>query len=181
MKYQNPVYRILVALWWLLLAPAAHSQLRIEIIGGGANQVPIAIAPFKAESALPQKVTDVIAADLYRSGLFKIVDSGGLTAIPSEPAEVQYPAWNARGAEVLVIGSVSTLSSGYWDVRFRLMDVLKQTQLTGFAYQVTAPQLRNTAHKIADAMPRRIASCVRPDGSSRGCGNTRRRRRRRPA
>jgi TolB protein len=143
---------MLFALLWGLLTPAAHSQLRIEIIGGGANQIPIAIAPFKAENTLPQQITNIVAADLTRSGLFRIVDSGGLAAIPSDPAEVQYPAWTARGAEALVIGAVSPLSDGRWDVRFRLMDVVKQSQLTGFAYQVATQQLRNTAHKIADAI-----------------------------
>ncbi len=150
---RHKLFRIfLLALLWLSLTPVAHSQLRIEIIGGGANQVPIAIAPFRAEATLPQQVTSIIAADLHRSGLFKIVDSGGLTSIPAEPADVQYPVWTARGAEALVIGVVSPLPNGYWDVRFRLLDVVKQTQLTGFAYQVTQQQLRNTAHKIADSI-----------------------------
>ncbi len=160
MKIHNPIRIVLLVLLWLSLTPAAHSQLRIEIIGGGANQVPIAIAPFKGEETLPQKVTAVVAADLVRSGLFKIVDSGGLTVIPAEPAEVQYPVWTARGADALVIGSVSPLPNGYWDVRFRLLDVAKQTQLTGFAYQVTTQQLRNTAHKIADAIYEKLMGDV---------------------
>ena len=160
MKINNPFRIVLFVLLWLTLAPVAHSQLRIEIIGGGANQVPIAIAPFKAEETLPQKVTTVVVADLVRSGLFRIVDSGGLTAIPAEPAEVQYPVWTARGADALVIGSVSPLPNGYWDVRFRLLDVAKQVQLTGFAYQVTPQQLRNTAHKIADAIYEKLTGDV---------------------
>jgi TolB protein len=152
MKTNNPFRFFLFSLLWLLVTPAAYAQLKIEIIGFGSTQFPIAIAPFKAEGTLPQKVTDIVAADLYRSGFFKIVDSGGLTAVPAEPADVQYPVWRARGADVLVIGAVSALPNGYWDVRFRLLDVGKQAQLTGFAYQVTAAQLRNTAHKIADAI-----------------------------
>ena len=160
MKYRNPVRFVLFTLLWLVLAPAAHSQLKIEIIGGGASQVPIAIAPFKAEESLPQQATGIVAADLHRSGLFRIVDSGGLTSIPAEPAEVQYPVWSARGAEALVIGAVSPLANGNWDVRFRLMDVVKQTQLTGFAYQVAAQQLRNTAHRIADAIYEKLTGDV---------------------
>jgi len=160
MKNRNPFPQLLLALVWLSFAPAAHSQLNIEIIGGGANQVPIAIVPFKAEEALPQKVTSIVTADLYRSGLFKMIDSGGLAAIPSEPSEVQYQTWSARGADALVIGSVSPLSNGYWDVRFRLLDVAKQAQLTGFAYQVTSQQLRSTAHKIADAIYEKLTGDV---------------------
>ncbi|MBI4189074.1 MAG: Tol-Pal system protein TolB [Betaproteobacteria bacterium] len=160
MRYQEPFNCFLLSLLWLLLAPAAFAQLKIEIIGGGANQVPIAIAPFKAEETLPQQVTGIVAADLHRSGLFRIVDSGGLTPIPAEPAEVEYPVWSARGAEALVIGTVSPMANGYWDVRFRLMDVVKQTQLTGFAYQVTTQQLRNTAHRIADAVYEKLTGDI---------------------
>ncbi len=152
MSIQNAL-RIIIPVWlWLLLVPAAYSQLKIDIVGGGANQIPIAIVPFRAENTLPQKVTDIVAADLSRSGLFKMVDGGGLTVIPAEPVEVQYGTWKSRGADALVIGSVSPLPNGSWDVRFRLLDVAKQNQLLGFAYQVTAQQLRSTAHKIADAI-----------------------------
>ena len=152
MKNSNPPHlRLLLALW-LTLSASAYAQLTIEITGFGSTQLPIAIAPLKGEDALPQKLTDIVAADLARSGVFKFIDSGGLNPPPAEPADVQYPTWKARGADALVIGSVSPLSNGSWDVRFRLMDVLKQSQLTGFAYQVSATQLRSTAHKIADAI-----------------------------
>jgi len=155
------LFRIFVcSLLWLSLIPAAHSQLKIEIVGGGANQVPIAIAPFRTEETLPQRITEIVAADLYRSGLFKIVDSGGVTPVPAEISDVQYPTWKARGADALVIGSVSTLSNGNWDVRFRLLDVAKQAQLAGFVYQINASQLRNTAHKIADAIYEKLTGDI---------------------
>jgi len=148
--YPIHLYFLFVFLW--LPFTLAHAQLRIEIVGSGATQIPIAIAPFKDENALPQSVTTVVAADLQRSGLFKLVDSGGLATIPVEPPQVDYAMWRTRGADVLAIGAVSALPNGQFDVRFRLMDILKQQQLTGFAYQVNAQQLRRTAHKIADAI-----------------------------
>lgn len=129
-----------------------HAALTIEIIGGGASQIPIAIAPFRAEDGLAQKITPVVAADLARSGLFKIVDSGGMVPVPHEPEQVNYPQWRARGAEAVVIGSITQLSDGRYDIRFRLMDATKQTQLAGFVYYATAAQLRLTAHKIADVI-----------------------------
>jgi TolB protein len=136
----------------LCLAPAAHSALTIEIVGAGANQIPIAIAPFRSEEGTPQQLTPIIAADLTRSGVFKTVDAGGITPIPSEPEQVNYPQWKARGADALVIGTVSPMGDGRYDVRFRLMDVAKGTQLAGFVYTVNAAQLRLTAHKIADVI-----------------------------
>src|SRR2546429_7207094 len=52
----------------LLLAGPARAQLTIEIIGGGANQIPIAVLPFAGESMLPQSITEIIEQDLSRSG-----------------------------------------------------------------------------------------------------------------
>lgn len=140
-------------LFALLFAPAAlRAALTIEIVGGGANQIPIAIAPFRAEEGLAQKLTPVIAADLARSGLFRMVDAGGMVPVPYEPQQVDFPQWQARGAEAVVIGSVTLLPDGRYDIRFRLMDVVKQTQLAGFVYFATPAQLRLTAHKIADVI-----------------------------
>jgi TolB protein len=142
----------IVILVVVALPPVARAALTIEIIGAGANQIPIAIAPFRAETGSPQPITPVVAADLQRSGLFKMVDAGGLSPPPYEPQEVNYSTWRARGAEALVIGSITLLPDGRYDVRFRLMDVVKQTQLVGFAYSAAASQLRLMAHKIADVI-----------------------------
>ena len=144
--------RAIAVLILVALPLAARAALTIEIIGAGANQVPIAIAPFRAEGGIPQPVTPVIAADLQRSGLFRMVDAGGLNPPPYEPQDVNYATWRSRGAETLVIGSVSPLPDGRYDVRFRLMDVVKQTQLAGFAYTAAGSQLRLMAHKIADVV-----------------------------
>ncbi|MGZ8154016.1 MAG: Tol-Pal system beta propeller repeat protein TolB [Burkholderiales bacterium] len=141
-----------IAILGIVSSVPARAALTIEIVGSGANQIPIAIAPFKTEARAPQSLTSVIGADLERSGLFKMVDAGGVVPVPSEPGEVNFQQWSARGAEALVIGTVTPMSDGRFEVRFRLMDVVKSTQLTGFVYTVSAPQLRLTAHKIADVI-----------------------------
>jgi TolB protein len=144
---------VLTALFAVLVAPRpAAAALTIEIVGSGANQIPIAIAPFRGENGGPNAVTPIVSADLARSGMFRSVDPGGIVPMPSEPEQVNYPQWKARGAEALVIGSVTPMSDGRFDVRFRLLDVLKGAQLAGFVYTVNASQLRLTAHKIADAI-----------------------------
>jgi TolB protein len=135
----------------LLGARISHAALTIEIIGAGANQIPIAIAPFRTEEGIPQPLTPVIIADLARSGLFKTVDPGGIVPVPHEPGDIRFEQWKARGAEALVIGNVAQ-KGGQYEISFRLMDVLKGTQLAGYFYRVNAGQLRLTAHKIADAI-----------------------------
>ena len=170
--------KLLFSLCFFVISAGAAAQIRIEVIGGGATQRPpplsasdfpcnystagnatqiaVAIAPFRDESGLKQSMTSVIAADLARSGLFKIVDSAG--AKPQhEPDQLDYAYWRARGADTVAIGSVSPGSDGRYEVRFRLMDAVRQTQVAGFSYVAAPGQLRLTAHKIADVVYEKLA------------------------
>src|SRR6266540_2006467 len=134
----------------LLLAGPARAQLTIEIIGGGANQIPIAVLPFAGESALPQSITEIVEQDLSRSGRFRAIFVGGVGPPPTEIAQVDFPEWKSRLADALVIGQAQRLPDGRFEVRFRLLDVPKQSQIGGIAFTLTAAQTRLTAHKIAD-------------------------------
>ena len=134
----------------LLLAGPARAQLTIEIIGGGANQIPIAVLPFAGESVLPQSITEIVEQDLSRSGRFRAIFVGGVNPLPTEIAQVDFPEWKSRLADAVVIGQAQRLPDGKLEVRFRLLDVLKQSQIGGIAFTLTAAQTRLTAHKIAD-------------------------------
>jgi TolB protein len=135
---------------WLFVSGAAQAQLTIEIIGGGANQIPIAVLPFAGESALPQSITEIVEQDLSRSGRFRAIFVGGVGPPPTEIAQVDFPEWKSRLADALVIGLAQRLPDGRFEVRFRLLDVPKQSQIGGIAFTLTAAQTRLTAHKIAD-------------------------------
>jgi len=52
----------------LLLPAAARAQLRVEITGVGAQQFPIAVAPFAQEGSGAQEIDGIIRGDLARSG-----------------------------------------------------------------------------------------------------------------
>ena len=57
----------LAALLCLAVTLPARAALTIDVVGAGANQISIAIVPFRAEEGLKQGITPVIAADLARS------------------------------------------------------------------------------------------------------------------
>ncbi|HEX7812243.1 MAG TPA: Tol-Pal system beta propeller repeat protein TolB [Burkholderiales bacterium] len=154
---------------WLLLAaalivlaasPARAQPLTIEIIGGGASQIPITILPFVGEERFPQRLSQIISADLQRSGLFKLGSPGSVRPFPAEPIEINYRYWKNEGAETLVIGSVIEKADGRAEVRFRMMDVTKQSQIFGFSYLVSVQQLRLTAHRIADTIYEKLTGDV---------------------
>ena len=140
-------------LWLLLAVPAwsAWAAMTIEIVGGAGNRIPIAVLPFAANGAADNP-GEVIAADLERSGVFRMIDGRDAGPAPSEPQDIRFPVWRGKGADALVIGQLLPLAGGRYEVRFRLFDVVKGQQLAGMSYTVPAQSLRAAAHKIADVI-----------------------------
>ncbi|PXX47648.1 TolB protein [Undibacterium pigrum] len=128
------------------LAPA-YAQIRVEVSGVGSNQIPIAIAGFTDEALTPQQVTSIIKDDLTRSGYFKIIDSN---VVLNENAVVNFGDWKSKGADALVVGSVQSLADGRFDVRYKLLDTVKSSTLSGFSVTAPPANVRLTAHRIAD-------------------------------
>lgn len=140
---------LFIFLLWVM-STQLHAALDIEIFGGGTTQIPIAIVPFEAEERLQQSVTSVVAADLQRSGLFKMVNTANQALY--EPGQINYTDWAVRGANALVIGQTLILPNGQVEIRFHLMDIAKKVQLTSLVTTVPMSQLRAAAHHIADVI-----------------------------
>ena len=138
------------ALSIFMLSLSANAQLTIDVTTSSGRQVPIAIASFALEANAPQNITPLIAANLARSGMFRIVGTTGVSNLPTEPSQVNFVDWSGRGTEALVIGGIKPLADGHFEVVFRLFDVAKQNQIATTSYTVAASQLRATAHKISD-------------------------------
>jgi TolB protein len=131
----------------MFAASWAQAQLRVEISGVGASQIPVAIAAFANESVAPEQITAIIKADLTRSGVFKIIETSDVL---SESATVNFADWKSRGADALVVGSAQRLADGRIDVRYRLFDTVKSAQLSALSLAAPPQATRLTAHKIAD-------------------------------
>ena len=126
----------------------ALAQFRVEVTGVGLTQLPIAIAAFKGDDGAPQKMGAIVAADLERSGQFRLIDTANQQL--DENARVDMSAWRQKNADALTAGSITRLADGRFDVRFRLWDVVRGQDLGGQSFAVPAGDLRLVAHKIAD-------------------------------
>lgn len=125
---------------------SAQAQMRVEISGVGSNQIPVAVAGFADELLAPQQISAIIKADLDRSGMFKVIDAGTIADVNN----IDYAGWKAKGADALVVGTVSTLADGRYDVRYKLFDTVKASQLSRQDQSVSGQAARLAAHKIAD-------------------------------
>lgn len=129
-------------------ASPAFSQFRVEVTGVGTTQVPVAIIAFRGEAQAPQKISQIVRADLERSGLFRGIETAGQTA--DENTRLDLPAWRQKSADAVIAGSISQLADGRFDVRLRLWDTVRSQDLGGQSYTPPAGDLRLTAHRIAD-------------------------------
>jgi TolB protein len=130
-------------------AGPALAQFRIEITGVGATQVPLSVLDFRDESVGGTAVAAIVRADLQRSGLFRIVEAREALDERSQPVLAD---WRSRGADALVAGSVTRLSDGRFDLRYKFWDAVRGEELAGQSQTVVAGDLRLAAHRIADAI-----------------------------
>jgi TolB protein len=147
----------------VLVALPAFAQVRVEIAGVASNQIPVAVATFADESVAPAQMSAIIRADLERSGVFKVIDTG---SVLSETAAVDYGQWKLRGADALVVGSVHKNDNGSFEVRYKLFDTIKAAQLSTLSPIVPAAGARRAAHRIADDVYEKLTG-------TRGAFNTR--------
>ena len=135
----------------------ANAALEIEISGGSAQQLPVAIVQFlQPPMANQENISTIISADLRRSGLFRVLETGGVVNRPSDMSQIKYSEWAALQAQTMAVGVVETLPGNRLKVTFQLADVLKQNQLAGMQYNIAPNQLRATAHKIADVIYQKL-------------------------
>lgn len=143
MNKANVLYASLVI---ATIMGSAQAQMRIEISGVGSNQIPVAVAGFANEGVSPQKISEIIKADLARSGAFKIIDAGVITDVNN----IDYSSWKAKGAYALVVGTIDTLADGRYEVRYKLLDTIRQAKISNVDKAVTSQYTRLAAHLIAD-------------------------------
>ena len=140
------LFAIIAALW----GANALAQFRVEVSGTGLTQLPIAVAAFKGNEGMTQKIANIVQSDLERSGQFRAVDPAG--AVLDENSRPDLPGWRKQGADALLTGSVTRVGDDRYEVRFRLWDSVRAQDLGGQSHAAPASELRRVAHRIADAV-----------------------------
>lgn len=139
-----------------LLASQAQARLVIEITGGVEGAMPIAIVPFSGERAYDDPLSEVISANLARSGRFAPLERDALPARPSRAGEIDFSRWRGVGTDHIVIGRTQAQEDGEILVQFQLFDVLRGVQMAGYSLSVPPQRMRRLAHQISDIVYERI-------------------------
>ncbi|MGE6782520.1 Tol-Pal system beta propeller repeat protein TolB [Ensifer adhaerens] len=130
----------------------ANAEVEININKGNVEPLPIAVTDF-LQGELGQKISDVVAADLKRSGLFAPINKGAFIEKISNPdATPRFEDWKVINAQALVTGRVTQEGDGRLKAEFRLWDTFGNKQMTGQQFFTQPENWRRVAHIIADAI-----------------------------
>lgn len=162
-------------LWLLLLlgllilgSPSAQAAgLRIDITKGGLTPLPIAVPAFvnlsaggqvAASGTMGSQISEVVTADLERSGLFRPINRSAFLQMPDTLWKTgpQFRDWRIIGAEAVVSGAARQ-EGDQVIVDFFLYDVFQGT-LVGKGKRFTASlrNWRHVAHRVADEIYTRL-------------------------
>jgi TolB protein len=140
----------------------ATAQTGITVTRGNFQPMPIAIPEFipvtPGDADTAHGITQIITANLQRSGLFIPIDPAAyVERIASLDAQPNFQSWRSINAQALIVGRFSRLPDGRYRAEFRLWDVLGGQQLGNGQQYVTTPEnWRRLAHIISDAVYLRV-------------------------
>lgn len=134
----------------------AHAQQLIDITQGNFEPVPIAVTEFVgADANLGRQITQVVSADLERSGLFRPISPAAfIERIASGDTIPRFADWRQINAQYVVTGTV-TPAGDRVRVSFRLWDVGAQQQVAGKEFNTFTSSWRRIAHLVADEVYKR--------------------------
>ena len=141
--------------------PAQAAVLRFDLNQGNVQPIPIALPDFLAGGAADGEaargISQIITANLKRSGLFIPVDPAAfIEHIANTDVPPRFADWRAINAQALVTGRITRQPDGRIKAEFRLWDIFGGAQLTGQQYFSTPDNFRRIAHIISDQIYERL-------------------------
>lgn len=146
----------LVTALLLMWAVAVKAELTIEITQGIASSIPIAVVPLQIDgtisNALPENIGDIVRGDLERSGHFSSLSPDDMLSHPASESDIYFRDWRLLKQEYVVIGRIKQNAANRYEVFYQLFDVFNERELLAQTLTATDKQLRDVAHRMADAL-----------------------------
>jgi TolB protein len=135
----------------------ANAELQIVVDGGVEEPTRIAVVPFgwDGDSALSEDVSAIIANDLSRSGMFKLMAQENMLGSPESESQIFFRDWRVSGNDFMLIGSMKPTANGV-TATVELFDILTEKKLWSQTIDSAGSDLRDIAHYIADEVFQKI-------------------------
>lgn len=135
------------------------AELKVDIVAGNADPIPIAIAKFESIAAnekIAGQIREIVESDLKSSGLFHII------AASAHPEQLKFDVipkfqkWNAVKANVLIQSKLTRANDKKLRLQFYVWDVQGKEQIEAQSLVSSADSARRIAHIMADAIYSRL-------------------------
>jgi TolB protein len=139
----------------LFAAGPVRAELQVQISQGVEGAIPVAIVPFANQGSLSDSLSQIVSADLQRSGRFRTLVESAMRERPTAPDQIQQSAWQALGQDFVVVGQVQPAGGGY-EADFHVVDVIRGTLVISYRLSFGRAETRQAAHRIADVVYKAI-------------------------
>ncbi len=138
----------------ICFALPVRAEIRIDVTGAQSEPLPFAMPDLIGDDG--DEITEVVVADLERSGLFRQINPDAyIQKFSGVDVRPNFNDWRAINAQALIYGTV-TEKFGKMTVSFRIYDVFAGMELYAKSFTADAKSWRKLAHMIADAIYERI-------------------------
>ncbi|MCA3693605.1 Tol-Pal system beta propeller repeat protein TolB [Aquidulcibacter sp.] len=132
----------------------AFAQLNVSVTEGHRRPMPIAISDFSGPHG--SSIANAVRDNLARSGLFQVQNPDSFLQRDMDVnVAPRFADWRVIKTEALVVGR-GGVNAGRLRVEFRLWDVYGESQMLGLEFSTTDENWRRIAHKVSDAIYRRL-------------------------
>ena len=153
MTYQ---IKTLIFIIFLSLNSLAKAIEVIDILGGKAGEIAIAVLPFEGDGGEKDiKFNEIVKADLERSGFFRAIKTDGIKNIPKNINDIDFGYWTALKAELAIVGKVEK-NDAQVKVTWDLVDIFKQKLVTTMEYVGNPNQERLISHRISNLVYEKV-------------------------
>lgn len=147
--------KLLIAFIFLTYQIPSFAETEIVISKGSLDPMPIAINDLGSTGSqtqpIAENITQVIIADLERSGLFRPIDKEAfIEKLDSPLIRPNFISWRNINATAVLAGNITMDFSNKIKATYRLWDPYLQKEIGGGVINVSKEDWRRLAHRIAD-------------------------------
>ena len=135
----------------------AFAKIEITIDEGIFEPFPIAIAEFEGNNIdsieFGAKLREVIANDLDKSGIFRVIDNEAFLEMPSNNKVPIFANWRTINANMLLTANIDLdREKGQISVEYKLWDTFREKEVEKGTYKIVSDGWRRISHKIANSI-----------------------------
>ena len=138
---------------------SAGAELKVDIVAGNTDPIPIAIAKFDtlpANAKAADEIRAVIESDLKSSGLFHIVGAAAHPEALKFDVMPKFAKWGAVRAHVLVQTKLTKTKDKKYRLQFYVWDIKGKEQIEAQSLVAAVGAARRLGHITADAIYSRL-------------------------